>query len=776
MNAPFTDMPEFNIGKPVRRSEDPALVQGKGRYSDDIAVAGQVFGAVVRSRHAHGRIRSIDTAAAKAMPGVLGVYTAADLAAYHPQKSPFPLKSDDGTPLQANGTMFMARDKVRFVGDPIALVVAENESLAREAAEAVEVDIEPLPAVTEPRAACAPGAPLVYDEVPDNTVLHHTLGERDKVAEAFARAKHVARLNLINNRLVVAAMEPRAALFEYDAATERFTAHMQTQGVFGMRNNLAAAMGVEKDKMHVLTGQVGGSFGMKGSVVPEYVALLHAARELKRPIKWSEQRTESFVSDHQGRDHDVDAELALDADGTFLALRMNGFGNLGAYLTPFGVLIAAINIHRNAQSVYRTPLIETNIRCVVTNTPPIGAYRGAGRPEGNYVMERMVEEAARVSGIDSIELRRRNHIYASELPFTTGTGSIYDSGEFTALLDAALEAADWNGFATRKAESLSRGKLRGRGVGQYLEITAPPTNELGQIAFDEDGGVTITTGTLDFGQGHATTFAQVLVERLGVPFDRIRLVQGDSDKVSIGGGTGGSKSIMASGAAIWEASDKVIEAGKLAASHLLEAAAADIEFSRGAFSVAGTDRRIGVIELAGRLRAATNLPADCPKTLDVSHVHKASPSAYPNGCHIAEVEVDPDTGIVEVVRYTMTNDFGTVVNPMIVEGQGHGGVLQAIGQALYERVVFDAEGQLLSGSFTDYAMPRATEAPPFVVVNRPTPATTNPLGAKGCGEAGCAGGLPSIMNALVDALKERGVTNMNMPATPEVVWRAANPV
>jgi aerobic carbon-monoxide dehydrogenase large subunit len=773
MNAP-TALPEFNIGKPVRRSEDPALVQGKGRYSDDIAVPGQAFGAVVRSRHAHGRIRAIDTAAAKAMPGVLAIYTAADLAAYHPQKSPFPLKSMDGTPMRGNGTMFMARDKVRYVGDPIALVVAENEILAREAAEAVDVDIESLPAVVDPRAACAPGAPLVYDDVPANIVLDHTLGDRDKVAEAFAKAAHVAKLNLVNNRLVVAAMEPRAALFEYDTATERFTAHMQTQGVFGMRNNLAAAMGVDKEKMRVLTGQVGGSFGMKGSIFPEYIALLHAARDLKRPIKWSEQRTESFVSDHMGRDHDIDAELALDADGKFLALRMNGYGNLGAYMTAFGVLIAAINIHRNAQSVYRTPLIETNMRCVVTNTPPIGAYRGAGRPEGNYIMERMVEEAARVCGIDSIELRRRNHIQTAELPFTTGVGSIYDSGDFTALLDAAIEASDWKGYAARKSESAARGKLRGRGVGQYLEITAPPTNELGQITFDDDGGVTITTGTLDFGQGHATTFSQVLVEKLGVPFDRIRLVQGDSDKVSIGGGTGGSKSIMASGAAIWEASDKVIEAGKLAASHLLEAAAADIEFSRGAFSVAGTDRKIGVIELAGRLRMATSLPADCPKTLDVSHVHKASPSAYPNGCHVAEVEVDPDTGIVEVVRYTMTNDFGTVVNPMIVEGQGHGGVVQAIGQALFERVVFDSDGQLLSGSFTDYAMPRATEAPPFVVINRPTPAKTNPLGAKGCGEAGCAGGLPAVMNALVDALKERGVTHLNMPATPEVVWRAAN--
>ena len=774
MNAPLTDIPEFSIGKPVRRSEDPALVQGKGCYSDDVSAEGQAYGAVVRSRHAHGIIRSIDTDDARAMPGVLAIYTGADLAAYKPARSPFPLKNDDGSPMRGNGTMFLATTKVRYVGDPIALVVADSEMAAREAAEAVIADVEPLPATVDARASAAPGAPQVYDDVPGNVALDHTLGDMAQAEAIIAGAKHVARLRIADNRVMVAAMEPRAALFEYDAASERFTAHMQTQGVYGMRNNLAAAMGVTPDRMHVLTGQVGGSFGMKGSVFPEYIALLHAARDLGRSIKFTEMRSESFVSDHQGRDHDVDAELALDADGNILAMRMTGYANLGAYMTPFGVLIGAINIHRNAQSVYRTPVIATNIKCVLTNTPPIGAYRGAGRPEGNYIMERMIEEAANVSGVDRIELRKRNHIRREELPFTTGVGSIYDSGEFSALLDAALEVADYKGFSARKAESASRGKLRGIGVGQYLEITAPPTNELGEIIFNEDGGVTMRTGTLDFGQGHATTFAQVLVSKLGVPFDRIRLVQGDSDQIRIGGGTGGSKSTMASGSAFIEASEQVIEIGKRAASHLLEAAVSDIEFSHGAFSVAGTDRSIGVIELARRLRMATSLPEDCPKSLDVSHVHKASPSAYPNGCHVAEVEVDPETGMVAVVRYTLMNDFGTVVNPMIVEGQGHGGVMQAIGQALLERVVFDDEGQLITGSFTDYAMPRAMEAPPFVVHNRPTITKTNPLGAKGCGEAGCAGGLPSVMNALVDALRERGVTHVNMPATPEVVWRLAN--
>ena len=779
MNAPVSPAlqgidtaayPSAGVGQSVRRSEDASLIQGKGQYSDDVSLAGQVYGCVVRSRHAHGKILGIDSAEALAMPGVLAIYTGADLAHYNPVVSPFPMKGVDGQPMRGNGTQAMAVDKVRYVGDPVALVVAETVAQAREAAEAVQLDIDVLPATSDAREAAASDAEPIYSDIPGNLVIDHYLGDAEKIKDAFAKAAHITKLNIVSNRIVVSAMETRAVVMDYDAKTERFTAHIQSQGVSGMRNNLAGVLGVTPDKMRVLTGQVGGSFGMKGVVFPEYTALLHAARALGRPVKWTDSRSESFVSDHQGRDHDVDAELALDKDGNFLGVRMSGYGNLGAYVSPFGAMIAALNIFRNTQSVYRTPCLEMRMRCMVTNTPPIGAYRGAGRPEGNYIMERLIDTAAREMKIDAIELRRRNHIAPDQLPYQTAVGTNYDSGEYSALMDAAIAASDWNGYEARKKDSAARGKMRGRGLGQYLEITAPPMNELGSIRFEENGDVTIVTGTLDFGQGHATTFAQVLVDQLGVPFERIRLIQGDSDIVTTGGGTGGSKSIMASGAAIIGASEKVIEAGRQAASHLLEAAVGDIEFSRGHFAVAGTDRSIGIMELAGRLRAAVNLPEDCPATLDASHVHKASPSAYPNGCHVAEIEIDPETGVTEVVRYSMVNDFGTVVNPMIVAGQAHGGVVQGIGQALMERTVFDADGQFLTGSYMDYAMPRATDAPFFAIESRPTITATNPLGAKGCGEAGCAGALPSVMNALADALAPLGVHHVNMPATPEVIW------
>ena len=770
----FDPTKEHFTGKPVRRSEDAALVKGLGRYSDDEAAAGQVYGYVLRSTHAHGHLRAVSTERARAMPGVLGIYTAADLGAYASQKSPFAIKFADGRLMNGNGTQFFATDKVRYVGDPIALIVAESEAQARDGAEAIELDIESLPAVTDARAADGADIEPIYASAPGNVCVESHDGDHAAIAAAFARAAHVTKLNVVSNRVVVSAMEPRAMLVEYDAASDRLTFHMQSQGVFGMRNGLAATLGLPPEKIRVVTGQVGGSFGMKGVVFPEYIALAHAARALRRPVKWTEARTDSFVSDHQGRDHDLDAELALDKDGRFLALRFTGYGNLGAYMSPFGVMIASLNIHRNAQSVYRTPLIGITMKAMFTNTPPVGAYRGAGRPEGNYVMERLVEAAAREMGMDALELRRRNHIRTDELPFKTGVGTVYDSGDFTGLLDAAVKAGDWDGFPARQAESRGRGKLRGRGIGQYLEITAPPMKELGEIRFEDNGDLTLVTGTLDFGQGHATTFAQIVADKLGVPFERIKLVQGDSDQVRVGGGTGGSKSTMASGAAFLEAGDQVIEKGKQAAAHFLETAVADIEFAGGSFRVAGTDRAIGILELASRLKAAPALPDGTPRELDVSHVHELSPSAYPNGCHVAEVEVDPDTGIVEVVRYVMTNDFGVVVNPMIVAGQAHGGVVQAIGQALMERTVFDAEGQFLTGTYTDYAMPRADNAPMFSVHERPTRATTNPLGAKGCGEAGCAGGLPAIMNALVDALSPYGVTHLNMPATPETIWRIVN--
>ena len=765
---------EVGIGQSLPRNEDATLVKGDGRYTDDLSAEGQLYAAFVRSPHAHGVIKGIDAEAARSMKGVVAVYTGDDLEGhgYTPLKCVVDIPNRDGTPMKRPVRRALAMDKVRFVGDPVAMVVARTAVQARDAAEAVSLDIEVLPAVISAEEALASNAPQLYDDVPGNLIVDFHLGDAKKVAAAFAGAAHVTKLRLVNSRVVINPIEPRAALATYDGKAKRYVLNAPSQGAFGMRNNLAAAMGVEPERVHLLTGHVGGSFGMKSAVFPEYVVLLHAARLLKKPVKWTDQRSDSFVSDHHGRDMIFEAELALDARGRFLATRFTGVGNQGGYLTPPGPMMATLNVGRNSVGMYRTPLVEVLARCAVTNTPPIGAYRGAGRPEGNYFMERLIDTAAREMGIDSAELRRRNLIKPEQLPWSTPIGTRYDSGDFPALFAQALEAADWKGYAARLRRSRKAGKLRGRGIGCYLEVTAPPSNEMGGLHFEPDGSVTIVTGTLDYGQGHWTPFAQILSSHLGVPFGKIRLVQGDSDRLIAGGGTGGSKSVMASGSAIIEASELVIEKGKLLAAHVLEAAAADIEFAGGEFRIAGTDRGIGIMQLAERLRTGTPFPADLPQSLDVDHVFKAAPSAYPNGCHIAEVEIDPETGQVEIASYVMVNDFGTVVNPLIVEGQLHGGVVQGIGQALYEMTAFDEAGQLMTGSYMDYALPRAADVPFFSFASRGVPTATNRVGAKGCGEAGCAGSLPSVMNAVVDALSPHGVRHLDMPATPLAIWKS----
>jgi len=764
----------FGIGQPVRRTEDPVLVRGAGRYTDDIDLPGQAHAVIVRSTAAHGVIRAIDVAAARGMPGVLGAWTGADLqaAGYGTLKCVVPFNNRDGTPMRKPARPALAVDKVRFVGDPVAFVVAETPTAARDAAEAVVVEIDALPAVTSPREAARPGAPRLFDGVPDNVALDYHYGDSDKVAAAFATAAHVTRLEMVNSRVVVSAMEPRAAIGMHDSERDHWTLHVGCQGVFGLRGQLADILGVPPQKARVLTGHVGGSFGMKASVYPEYVCILHAARLLGRPVKWTADRAESFVADSHGRDHDFVGELALDAEGRFLALRMTGWGNMGGYLGTVAPLMSTLNIVKNAMGVYRTPLIEVSTRCVLTNTTMVSAYRGAGRPEGNYYMERLIDAAAAEMGIDRLTIRRRNHVAARDMPYAAASGMTYDSGDFPAVFDEAVALADVTGFAQRRRESAARGRLRGLGLGSYLEVTAPPNKEMGGIRFDADGGVTLITGTLDYGQGHAAPFAQVLSERLGVPFDRIRLHQGDSDELIFGAGTGGSRSMMASGAAIVEAADEVIDQGRRLASVALEAAAVDIEFRNGRFVIAGTDRAIGVLELAQKIRRGLALPADGPQSLDVSLISQTIPSAFPNGCHVAEVEIDPETGVVEVVSYVSVNDFGTIVNPLLVEGQIHGGVTQGLGQVLMEVTAYDADGQLLTGSYMDYAMPRAGDAPSFRFASHPVPATTNPLGVKGCGEAGCAGALTSLMNAICDALSEYGIRHIDMPATPQRVWQA----
>jgi carbon-monoxide dehydrogenase large subunit len=757
----------------VPRKEDAILVLGQGGYTDDLSVERQLFAAFVRSPHAHGNLRAVDAADARSMKGVVAVYTAVDLDnhGYNAILTPIDVPGHNDSSMKKPQRAALAADKVRFVGDPVAVIVARTADQARNAAEVVRLDIDILPAVTDAEMALSTDAPQLYDDVAGNLIVDFQFGDSGKVTTAFAEAAHVTRLRIVNNRVIVNPIEPRSAIASFDGKSKRYTLHAPSQGAFGMRNNLAAAMGVKPADMRLVTGHVGGSFGMKASVFPEYVVLLHAARMLKRPVRWTDQRSETFVSDHHGRDMVFEAELALDARGRFLATRFTGVANMGAYLTPVGALMPTSNVGKNSVGMYRTPLVEVRTRCAVTNTPPIGAYRGAGRPEGNYFMERLIDTAAREMGIDPASLRRRNLISPAKLPWATPMGTIYDSGDFPALFERALDAADWKGYSARLKASRKAGLLRGRGIGCYLEVTAPPSNEMGGIHFEPDGSLSIVTGTLDYGQGHWTPFAQLLTSQLGVPFEQIKLVQGDSDRLIAGGGTGGSKSLMASGSAIIEASEVVIEKGNLLAGHFLEANVADIEFAAGRFTVIGTDRSIGIMDIAARLHAGTAVALGLPQSLDVDHVLKFAPSAYPNGCHVAEVEIDPETGHVEVARYVMVNDFGTVVNPMIVEGQLHGGVVQGIGQALFERTVYDDSGQLMTGSYMDYALPRAADVPFFSFVSQGVPTLHNRVGAKGCGEAGCAGSLPSVMNAVVDALTPYGVKHLDMPATPQAVWR-----
>jgi aerobic carbon-monoxide dehydrogenase large subunit len=775
---PMSDDPllanmKFGIGQPVPRKEDPKLVTGRGRYADDVDLPDQAFAHPLRSHSAHGIIRHLDVSEALAAPGVLAVYTAADMAraGYGALRCKLPLTSTDGSALFAPPRPIMADGRVRYAGEIVAVVVASTRHAAQEAALLIAVDIEPLPHVTDPEEAIKDDAPRLYDDH-GNVCLDWRFGDAEATERAFAAAAHVTRIRMANNRIVVAAMEPRAAVAAYDRESGRFTLHVGCQGVFGLRQSIAQdILGIEPERLRVLAYNVGGSFGMKSSAYPEYIACLHAARELGRPVRWRDERTESFLSDQHGRSSVVEGELALDADGNFLGVRLRCVGDVGAYLSAMGPMPSTVSIQKNLPSLYRTPCMTISTRCVFTNTTPTGPYRGAGRPEANYYMERLIDAAAREMGRDPAALRRQNMIPRDAMPYAALSGLEYDSGDFAAVLDACLDKADWGGFEQRRAASAQRGRLRGRGLACYLEVTAPPGKEMGGIRFEPDGRVTVITGTLDYGQGHASAFAQVLSDRLGVPFELIDLVQGDSDELLVGGGTGGSRSIMASGKAIVDASERVIEQGRALAGHFLETAAVDITFDDGGFRVAGTDRAIPLLELAARARTA-DLPPDVPDSLDVALISDTPPSSFPNGCHIAELEIDPETGMTALQRYTAVDDFGVLVNPMLATGQVHGGIAQGIGQALMEATVYDRSGQLVSGSFMDYTMPRAETIPPLAIDYHPVPATTNPLGAKGCGEAGVTGALPAVINAVLDALAQRGVRQIDMPATPERIWAA----
>lgn len=771
---------KYAVGQSVTRAEDPRLLQGTGKFTDDINLDGQAYAYVFRSPYSHAKILRLDVQPAKAALGVLCVITAEDLesAGIKPLPCALPVKNRDGSPMIKPDRPSLATNRIRYMGEAVAVVVAETLGQARDASELIELEVEELGSVTDCVAAAENDSPLLHDEAPKNTCLDWEYGEKEAVDAAFSEAHHITKLRLRNNRVHVSAMEPRAALAEYDPDTSRYTLHAPSQGVFGLTGGIANVMGVERDKVHVLTNDVGGSFGMKGAPYPEYPPILLAAKSLGRPVKWCDDRSGSMVSDQHGRDSWADASLAFDADGHILAGRVEVQCNVGAYLTGVGPSMHTRNVARNFPGVYRITKFHARTFARFTNTTPIGAYRGAGRPEGAYYVERMMDTAARELGIDRREIRRRNMVTPAEIPFDAVSELTYDSGDFPAVFEAGLNAADWDGFDARRTESESRGKLRGLGLAAYLEVTGPQATEMGELRFNDDGSVTMVSGSLNYGQGHHSTFAQIVHTATGIPFDRLTLMQGDSDQLIAGGGTGGSKTVIAAGTLLVHASEMVVENGRKLSAHVLEAAEADIEFEQGTFRIAGTDRSIDIMSLSDEVRALKakgGLPADLPQGLDAQLKEGTPPSAFPNGCHVAEVEIEPDTGEVDVVRYTVVDDFGTLINPMLVEGQVHGGVVQGMGQALMENTVYDESGQLIAGSYMDYTMPRADDVPHFEFDSHPVPATTNPLGAKGCGEAGTTGALPAVMNAIVDVLdREKGIRHIDMPATSERVWQVLN--
>ncbi len=769
-------MAQFGIGQAVRRVEDRRFLTGHGQYIADINLPRQLHAYFLRSPHAHALIRRIDATAARAQPGVELVGLGADLVADGigtlPCKAPVPNR--DGSRMKEPPRHALAVERVRHVGDGVAIVLAETLEQARAAAELIEVDYEPLPAVTDAVEALAPGAPQIWPEIPGNLGLDWELGDRAAAEAAIARAAHVARLTLVNNRIVVNSMEPRGVVAAYDPGHERFTVWSSTQGSHALRDWLAASiLKLPAERVRVITPDVGGGFGMKYFLYPEHVAAVWAARRTGRPVKWVGERSDAFITDTHGRDNVSEAELALDAEGRFLALKVETVANFGAYLSSFAPYIPTVAGNGMLAGLYRFEAVYSHVRCAYTNTVPVDAYRGAGRPEAAYLVERMVDAAARELKLAPDEIRRRNFIPPAAMPYTTATGTVYDSGEFAALMDEALERADWAGIGARKAEARARGKRRGIGIATYVEACGGGGEDMAELRVESTGDVTVLVGTQNNGQGHATAYAQLVSDRLGVPIERIRLHQGDTDRIPYGFGTGGSRSIPVGGHAVLAAADKVIAKAKRLAAQMLEAAEADLEFADGRFSVVGTDRSLSFAEVAAKAHRAGR--PDGARDFGLAEMAAYLPNAmtYPNGCHVAEIELDPETGWVDVMRYTIVDDFGIALNPLLLAGQIHGGTAQGIGQALFERTVYDPEtGQLLSGSLTDYRLPRALDLPEIDVAFHNVPCRTNPLGIKGAGEAGAIGAPPAVINAVVDALSEWGVAHIDMPATPERVWQA----
>jgi len=778
--------PASLIGQPLKRREDARFLIGAGQYTDDVVLPGQTYAAFVRSPYAHARIKSIETSAARAAPGVLAVFTGADLADAKVGGLPcgWLIHSQDGSPMKEPPHPVLAQGKVRHVGDQLALVVAETLLQAKDAAELVAVDYEELPAVID-LATAAGAASSVHDDVPGNVCYDWSHGDKAAVDAAFARAAKVTKLQFANNRLVPNAIEPRAANAQYTRHDDSYTLWVANQNPHVERLLMTAfVLGLPESKVRVIAPDVGGGFGSKIFLYPEETALVWASRRVGRPIKWTAERSESFLTDAHGRDHLTTAELAMTEQGDFLAMRVKTTANLGAYLSTFASSVPTILYATLLAGQYRTPAIHAQVTAVFTNTAPVDAYRGAGRPEATYVVERLVETAARDLGMSPVDIRRRNFI--TEFPYATPVGLTYDTGNYAAHLDRALELADVAGFAARRETSKAAGKLRGLGYSCYIEACGlAPSNiagalgaraglfEAGEVRVHPTGTVTVFTGSHSHGQGHETTFAQVVAARLGIPLESVEIVHGDTGRVPFGMGTYGSRSLAVGGTAIVKAVDKVIAKGRKIAAHLLEAADSDIEFENGEFKVAGTDRKIPFGQVALTAYVPHNYPLDkLEPGLNENAFYDPTNFTYPAGSYVCEVEVDPETGRVRVDRFTAVDDFGNVVNPMIVQGQVHGGIAQGLGQAMLEACRYDPEsGQLLTGSYMDYCMPRADDLPNYQVDHTVTPCTHNPLGVKGCGEAGAIGSPPAFINALTDAL---GVRDIAMPATPERVWRAVN--
>jgi carbon-monoxide dehydrogenase large subunit len=775
------------IGAPLRRVEDRRFLLGRGRFVADIDIPGALHCVLVRSPHAHARIRKIDTAAASTAPGVVAVFTGADMAAdgAAPMRPLWIIKSRDGTPMAQPPRYPLARETVHHVGEPVAAVIAATREQAADAAERLAVDYEPLPAVSDVRAALAPGAPQLHQAVPGNVCFRWARGDEAAVRKAFATAAHKVALDLVNNRLAGCAIEPRAVIATTEPGTDRLTLYTSTQAPHHIRQQVTEQLGISESELRVISPDVGGGFGNKGKIYPEEGLIAWAARRLRHPVRWVATRAESFVGDTQARDHFTHAELALDGQGHFLALHVQTCAALGGYLSTFGANIPSAIYTGLFAGPYRTPAIFVEVTGVFTNTTPTDAYRGAGRPEACYVLERLADAAAARLGLDRAEIRRRNFIPPSAMPYKTPIGPTYDCGDFPKIFARVLEVADYTAFARRRAEAARRGRLRGIGMACYVESSGVAPSrfagmlgarvgfyEAAAIRIGPDGAVRVALGTHNHGQGHATTFAQIIASRLGVPVERIDIVEGDTADVPQGTGTFGSRSIAIGGSALDRAAAKIVAKGKLIAAHLLETATGDIDFTEGAFTVAGTDRRITFAEVARAAYLAHNLPPDVEPGLQDTAVYDPPNFAFSNGAHACEIEIDPDTGRIEIVGLWAVDDIGTVINPMIVEGQIHGGLAQGLGQGLLENCVYDGGGQLVAGSFMDYAIARADDLPDFITeCDESQPCTHNPLGAKGCGEAGAIGTPAALVGAALDALAELGVTDLAMPLTPEQVWR-----